>query len=31
MKIKFKDVAGLDEAKFEVKEFVDFLNNPDKY
>ncbi len=29
--INFKDVAGLDEAKEEVMEVVDFLKNPDKY
>jgi len=30
-KITFKDVAGLKEAKEELKEIVDFLKNPDKY
>lgn len=30
-KINFKDVAGLEEAKVEVMEVVDFLKNPDKY
>ena len=29
--ITFEDVAGLDEAKEEVKEVVDFLKNPKKY
>lgn len=31
VKIDFKDVAGLEEAKLEVKEIVDFLKNPKKY
>lgn len=30
-KITFKDVAGLDEAKTEVMEVVDFLKDPQKY
>lgn len=30
-RITFKDVAGLDEAKEEVMEVVDFLKNPQKY
>jgi cell division protease FtsH len=30
-KISFKDVAGLKEAKEELKEIVDFLKNPQKY
>ena len=30
-KITFKDVAGCDEAKMEIMEFVDFLKNPKKY
>lgn len=30
-KIDFKDVAGLEEAKIEVMEIVDFLKNPKKY
>ena len=30
-KIKFKDVAGCDEAKVEVMEFVQFLKNPAHY
>ena len=30
-KITFKDVAGCDEAKFEVQEIVDYLKNPDRY
>ena len=29
--MKFSDVAGLKEPKIEVKEFVDYLKNPDKY
>ena len=31
IKVDFKDVAGLDEAKVEIKEIVDFLKNPQKY
>jgi len=31
VKTDFNDVAGLDEAKLEVKEIVDFLKNPKKY
>ena len=31
VKITFKDVAGLDEAKEEVKEIVDFLKKPEKF
>ncbi|MDR1130295.1 MAG: ATP-dependent zinc metalloprotease FtsH [Prevotellaceae bacterium] len=30
-KITFNDVAGLEEAKVEIKEIVDFLKNPKKY
>jgi ATP-dependent metalloprotease FtsH len=30
-KVTFKDVAGLEEAKIEVMEIVDFLRNPQKY
>jgi cell division protease FtsH len=30
-KVNFKDVAGLEEAKVEVMEIVDFLKNPQKY
>ncbi len=29
--VKFADVAGVDEAKVELEEVVDFLKNPDKY
>ncbi len=29
--VTFKDVAGIDEAKEELSEIVDFLKNPDKY
>ncbi len=29
--VSFKDVAGLEEAKIEVMEIVDFLKSPDKY
>ncbi len=31
VKIDFKDVAGLEEAKVEIREIVDFLKNPSKY
>lgn len=30
-KVSFKDVAGCDEAKVEIMEFVNFLKNPGKY
>jgi cell division protease FtsH len=29
--VTFKDVAGLEGAKFEIEEVVDFLKNPEKY
>lgn len=31
MNVTFKDVAGVDEAKEELREVVDFLKNPSKY
>ena len=31
MRVTFKDVAGQEEAKQEVREIVDFLMNPEKY
>ena len=31
IKVNFNDVAGLEEAKVEIKEIVDFLKTPDKY
>ncbi len=31
VKVKFRDVAGMDEAKEEVMEFVSFLKEPTKY
>lgn len=31
IKVKFKDVAGMDEAKVEIMEFVSFLRTPDQY
>jgi cell division protease FtsH len=30
-KVTFRDVAGCDEAKYELQEVVDFLKNPDRY
>lgn len=30
-KVTFKDIAGIDEAKKEIEEIVDFLRNPAKY
>lgn len=29
--VKFKDVAGCEEAKLEIMEFVNFLKNPRQY
>lgn len=31
VRVNFNDVAGLDEAKVEIMEIVDFLKNPQKY
>jgi cell division protease FtsH len=31
VKVTFQDVAGIDEAKEELEEVVEFLRNPDKY
>jgi AFG3 family protein len=31
VKVDFSDVAGLEEAKVEIREIVDFLKNPKKY
>jgi AFG3 family protein len=31
IKVKFKDVAGMEQAKKEITEFVDFLKHGQKY
>ncbi|MEO0935806.1 MAG: ATP-dependent metallopeptidase FtsH/Yme1/Tma family protein, partial [Cyanobacteria bacterium J06641_2] len=31
VKVTFADVAGIDEAKIELQEVIDFLKNPDRY
>jgi len=31
IKVKFRDVAGLDQAKLEIQEFVEFLKTPQKF
>lgn len=31
IKVAFKDVAGCEEAKIEILEFVNFLKNPQQY